>query len=214
MCRKNEVETSMQNVQNVKNIRYPNAELFLTFVKIGLFTFGGGFAMLSLIDHECVTCKKWLTPSEMLDLVAVSESTPGPIAINSATYVGYKKNGVTGAIWATFGVVLPSFVILFLISKFFVHFMQYKIVAKAFAGVRIGVAILIIQAAVKMLQTMLQEAQNKLLCATLTALFFSVLFTLNLLQINFSTIYLIIIAGFLGYAIYGIRGNNKELRDK
>ena len=193
-------------MQNIKIKRYPNAELFLTFAKIGLFTFGGGFAMLSLIDHECVTRKRWLTPSEMLDLVAVSESTPGPIAINSATYVGYKKNGITGAVWATFGVVLPSFVILFLISKFFVHFMQYKIVAKAFSGVRIGVAILIIQAAVKMLQTMLQEASSKLLCIAFTTVFFAILFTLNLLQINFSTIYLIIIAGLLGYAIYGIQG--------
>ncbi len=193
-------------MQNIKIKRYPNAELFLTFAKIGLFTFGGGFAMLSLIDYECVTRKSWLTPSEMLDLVAVSESTPGPIAINSATYVGYKKNGIIGAIWATFGVVLPSFVILFMISKFFVHFMQYKIVAKAFAGVRIGVAILIIQAAVKMLQTMLQEAPNKLICTAFTTVFFAILFTLNLLQINFSTIYLITIAGLLGYAIYGIQG--------
>ena len=88
-------------------------ELFLTFLKIGLFTFGGGYAMISIIENNCVEKKKWITHDEMMDITVIAESTPGPIAINCATFVGYKIAGILGAIAATFGVVAPSFVIIF-----------------------------------------------------------------------------------------------------
>ena len=93
-------------------------ELFLTFAKIGLFTFGGGYAMLSIIENICVERKNWITHDEMMNITVIAESTPGPIAINCATYVGYKKGKLPGAILATLGVTIPSFVIIFAISMF------------------------------------------------------------------------------------------------
>ena len=99
-------------------------ELFFTFAKIGLFTFGGGYAMISLIENICVENKKWITHDEMMTVAVIAESTPGPIAINCATYVGYKKGKLQGAIAATLGVVLPSFIIIYLISRFLDHFLE------------------------------------------------------------------------------------------
>ena len=180
-------------------------ELFATFFKIGLFTFGGGFAMLSLIDHECVTKKGWLTPEEMLDMTAISESTPGPIAINCATFVGYKEQGVSGAAWATFGVVLPSFITLYIISKLFVNFAKITIVNHALLGIRIGVAILIIQTAIKMLASLLDTVPSKPLCLAFFATTLSVILAMNLLGFHLSSIYLIAISAFLGYLVYGRR---------
>ena len=101
------------------------SELFFSFMKVGLFTFGGGYAMISVITDTCVEKKQWLTQDEMMDLTVVAESTPGPIAINCATYVGYKMAGMTGAVLATLGIVLPSFVILYIISMFLEHFLEY-----------------------------------------------------------------------------------------
>ena len=98
-------------------------DLFLTFAKIGMFTFGGGYAMISLIENTCVENKKWITHDEMMTVTVIAESTPGPIAINCATYVGYKKGKLSGAIAATLGMVLPSFIIIFLISKCLNHFL-------------------------------------------------------------------------------------------
>ena len=98
--------------------KYPLLDLFLTFLKIGAFTFGGGYAMIALIEDACVAKKGWLTHEEFMDITVIAESTPGPVAINTATFVGYKKKGPLGSLCATFGVVLPSFVIIFLISLF------------------------------------------------------------------------------------------------
>ena len=94
-------------------------KLFLTFFEIGLFTFGGGYAMISLIENNCVEKKKWITHDEMMNITVIAESTPGPIAINCATYVGLKKGGFLGALLATLGVVVPSFIIIFLISMYY-----------------------------------------------------------------------------------------------
>ena len=186
-------------------LQNPKVELFATFFKIGLFTFGGGFAMLSLIDHECVAKKGWLTPEEMLDMTAISESTPGPIAINCATFVGYKEQGVSGAAWATFGVVLPSFITLYIISKLFENFAKIKIVNHALLGIRIGVAILIIQTAVKMLASLLDTVPSKPLCLAFFATTLAVILAMNLFGFHLSSIYLIAISAFLGYLVYGRR---------
>ncbi len=178
--------------------------LFLTFAKIGAFTFGGGYAMLSLLDHEFVEKKKWLTEDELTDLTVVAESTPGPIAINCATYTGYKKAGIAGAAVATFGMVLPSFIIILLISRFFENLLSYPLVANAFRGIRIAVAILIVRAAVKMIRKMLAKTQKKGIRIGLVAVFFSVMLALDFFEVHFSTIYLILIAGVLGFCLFGL----------
>ncbi|MBR5756416.1 MAG: chromate transporter, partial [Firmicutes bacterium] len=119
-------------------------ELFFTFVKIGLFTFGGGYALIAFIEHICVEEKQWISHDEMMDITVIAESTPGPIAINCATYVGMKKKGIAGAVAATLGVVIPSFVIILAISFFLDRFLEIKWVASAFRGIRIAVGILIV----------------------------------------------------------------------
>lgn len=124
--------------------------LFLTFFKIGAFTFGGGYAMIPIIEKEICEKHKWLKSEEILDIFAIAESTPGPIAINSATFVGYRVAGFFGAACATFGVVLPSFVVISLISLVLKEFSEYKAVKYAFMGVRAGVLALVIKALVSM----------------------------------------------------------------
>jgi len=179
-------------------------ELFLTFARIGAFTFGGGYAMISLLDHECVEKKKWITSDELMDVTVVAESTPGPIAINCATYTGYKKAGLPGAITATLGMVLPSFLIILIVSAFFDDLLNYPLVANAFKGIRIAVAILIMQAAIKMIKKMLKKTPNKPISIAFIAVFFTVVFVLNLFNIHFSTIYLILMAGALGFCLYAL----------
>ena len=121
-------------------------ELFCTFLKIGGFTFGGGHAMIPLIQKEAVETKKWVTDDDILEIIAIAESTPGPIAINSATFVGYRTCGVLGAACATFGVVLPSFVIILVISFVLEKFQSIQAVQYAFNGIRAGVLALLFKA--------------------------------------------------------------------
>ena len=127
------------------------AELFLTFAKIGLFTFGGGYAMISVIEHECVEKRAWIDMDDMMNITVIAESTPGPIAVNCATFVGQRQAGLAGAAIATLGMVVPSFLIIFVISLFLDDFLQYEVVAHAFAGIKIAVGILIVDAAVNMI---------------------------------------------------------------
>lgn len=124
--------------------------LFLTFLKIGAFTFGGGYAMIPLIQKEVVENKKWITDQDILDIIAIAESTPGPIAINSATFVGYRVAGFFGAFFATLGVVLPSFLIIISISFVLRQFEALEAVKYAFMGIRAGVLALITKALVNM----------------------------------------------------------------
>lgn len=125
-------------------------QLFLSFLKIGAFTFGGGYAMIPLIQKEVVENKKWLTDEDISDVIAIAETTPGPIAINAATFVGYKTKGIKGALAATLGVVLPSFFIIILITVAFQKYMQNEIVANAFWGIRIAVIALMTKAFITM----------------------------------------------------------------
>lgn len=125
-------------------------QLFAAFFKIGAFTFGGGYAMIPLIQREVVENKKWITDEDILEIVAIAESTPGPIAINAATFVGYKVAGFFGAMCATLGVVLPSFVIISAIAGVLELFEDAKVVQYAFNGVRAGVLALIIKALINM----------------------------------------------------------------
>lgn len=134
------------------------ADLFLTFAKIGCFTFGGGYAMIALIENACVEEKKWIDHDDMMNITVIAESTPGPIAINCATFVGYRQAGIAGASAATFGIVLPSFLIIFGISRFLDHFLEITWIAEAFQGIKIAVGILIVDAGMKMLKKMKKKA--------------------------------------------------------
>ena len=129
-------------------------ELFLTFAKIGVFTFGGGYAMIGVIEDICVRRKTWITHDEMMNVTVIAESTPGPIAINCATYVGYKLAGLTGAVIATLGIVLPSFAIIYAIARFMDNFLEIRYIAAAFQGIKAGVAVLILDAGWMMLKKM------------------------------------------------------------
>ncbi len=124
--------------------------LFLTFLKIGAFTFGGGYAMIPIIQREIVTNKGWISDDDIYDIIAIAESTPGPIAINSATFVGYRVAGFWGSTLATLGVVLPAFCIIFVLSFFLRTFEQLKVVKYAFMGIRAGVLSLLVKALISM----------------------------------------------------------------
>lgn len=124
--------------------------LFLTFIKVGALTFGGGYAMIPIIENEVTKKRKWITDAEILDIIVISETTPGPIAVNAATYVGYKVSGILGSIFATLGLALPSFVIIFVISYFYKDFMQWQVIQAAFKGLKVGVIILLINAVIKL----------------------------------------------------------------
>ena len=173
-------------------------ELFLTLAKVGLFTFGGGYAMISIIEDTCVTQKKWITHEEMMDITVIAESTPGPIAINAATYVGYKQAGIPGSIAATVGVALPSFVIIYLISSVLDNFLDITWIASAFRGIKIGVGLLILRVALNMLKKM----KPKPLPRTIAGCAFAVMLAVNFLSLKFSSITLLLIAGTLSLAIF------------
>ncbi len=172
--------------------------LALSFLKIGLFTFGGGYAMIALIQKEFVTRKKWIGDEEFLDVVAIAESTPGPLAINSATYIGYKVWGVAGAVAATVSVCIPSFAIIYLISLFFDAFLQFTLVSYAFKGIQVCVVFLIFSAGLRMLRQM----QKSLLGILLAGGTFICLVTLSLLAKDFSSIFYILICGAAGLCVY------------
>lgn len=133
-------------------------DLFLTFAKIGLFTFGGGYAMIALIEHNCVERKQWISHEEMMNITVIAESTPGPIAINAATFIGSQRAGFIGALTATVGIVLPSFVILYLISLFFDNFLEIALIARAFRGIKLAVGLLILDAGLTMVKKMKKKA--------------------------------------------------------
>ena len=124
--------------------------LFLTFMKIGALTFGGGYAMIPIIEEEVTKKRKWISEIEIMDILAISESTPGPIAVNTATYVGYKVAGITGGIFATIGLTIPSFVIIFVISFFYQDFMKWPVIAAMFKGLKVGVIILLFSAVLRL----------------------------------------------------------------
>ena len=175
-------------------------DLFLTFAKIGMFTFGGGYAMISLIENTCVENKKWITHDEMMTLTVIAESTPGPIAINCATYVGYKKGKIPGAIVSTLGMVLPSFIIIYLISRFLNHFLEITWVANAFKGIKIAVGILIVDAAVKMLKKMKKKPmQIAMVCLSATSMM-----VISLYKLNISSMVLMLAAAFIGIIVFVI----------
>lgn len=179
--------------------------LFFTFFKIGLFTFGGGYAMIALLEEEFIQRRRWLDKDEFLDMTAIAESTPGPVAINSATYLGYKLAGVSGAAVATVAVCLPSFLIIYAISLFFEQFTQLTVVANAFKGIQVCVIYLIFSAGVRMLQAL----DRSLFSSGVLLSVFLAMTSLSLAGISVSSILLILLSGAAGVAAW-LLGRRKE----
>ncbi len=167
--------------------------LFLTFAKLGLFTFGGGYAMIPLIQKEIIEVNGWLTMKEFVDIIAVAEMTPGPVAVNSATYVGYKLAGVCGAAAATAGVVFPSFVIVVMLATLFLKFKDAPAVRAVFAGLRPAVAALIASAAIALVKVSFVDMAGPIV---------AVLVLLGTLRLGLHPILAIVIAGVLGLILY------------
>ena len=169
-------------------------KLFLVYMKIGLFTFGGGYAMIALIEDEIVTKRGWITKEELADIVVIAESTPGPIAINCSTYVGYKIGGVLGSAAATVAVVIPSFAIIFAISLFIEAFLAVKYVQYAFMGINCAVGLIITRTGIKMIKSFKKTPLS------ISCFIFAVigLFVVNFFGIDFiSPIYFVL----LGFAV-------------
>lgn len=179
-------------------------QLLLSFMKIGVVTFGGGYAMIPIIENEVSKKRKWISDSDLIDVVALSESTPGPIAICAASFIGFKTAGLIGAFMATFGVVLPSFVIIFLISLLLNNFADLDIVKYAFTGIRAGVLALIIKAVV----SMFKKAPHHIIAYIIMAVSFAlvVLFSTNVLIIILSSAVVSIASSYIA------RKRGKELK--
>ena len=173
-------------------------ELFLSLLKIGLFTFGGGYAMIALLENEFVAKKGWIEKDEFLDMVAIAESTPGPIAINMATYIGYKMGGVLGSMMATTAVCIPSFTIIFVISHFLDEFLSLTLVASAFKGIRVCVVYLIFSAGIKMLKSMDKRPLN----IAIVSIVLCCMIAFSIFSVKFSSILFILICGFVGVIAY------------
>ena len=183
------------------------ATLFLSFFKIGAFTFGGGYAMLSLLENEFVEKKKWLTKEEFLDMIAIAESTPGPVAINSATFIGNKTAGILGATLSTLGVVLPSFIIIYVISLFLDAFLGFTLVANAFRGIQACVVYLIGSTGIKLFKQM----DKKPLPIAIMSTVLVCMVAFSIFAIKFSSIVFILISGALGIiAFYSKKQIGKE----
>lgn len=188
--------------------------LFFTFFKIGAFTFGGGYAMISLIEDECVTKHGWMTHEEMADMTAIAESTPGPISINCATHIGFRRAGVLGAALTTLGVVLPSFIIILLIANFFDAILEVPIINAAFRGIRVAVALLILRVGIKLVR----KTKKKPFVAGLLLGSALLMMAIHVFSLSISTVYLILGAALVGLAAsflpkeakHGGHGDDKE----
>ena len=181
-------------------------KLFLTFGKIGLFTFGGGYAMIAIIEDHCVGKKAWLTHEELANMIVVAESTPGPIAINCATFVGYKIAGIPGAVVSTLGMVLPSFLIIYLISRGFENFLEVTLVANAFRGIKIAVGLLILDAG----WNMAKKAKKTILVRAILVSACVLMLTAGIFSWKLSAICLMITAAVISVLIFVIGDCRKK----
>ena len=175
--------------------------LFLSMLKIGCFAFGGGYAIIALLDNEFISKRKWIDHDEFLDIVAIAESTPGPIAINMATYIGYKLCGFLGAAVATVGICVPSFVIMYFVSLFYEQLMDIALIAAAFKGIQICVVYLIASAGLKILNKMKKTPLNIAVFST-TCLG---MILCTLFDIHVSSVWFVLGAGILGLMMFFIK---------
>ncbi len=181
--------------------------LFLTMMKIGLFTFGGGYAMLALLEDEFVTRRAWVDKEEFLHMVALAESTPGPIAINAATYLGHKVSGIRGAAAATVAVCIPSFVIIYVISLFFDAFLSLAWVAYAFRGIQVCVVYLILSAGIRMLRSVERRPLSMIIFGAVIV----AMVTFTLTAVAFSSVWYIIISAAVGLVAYAVARARREV---
>ena len=181
-------------------------DLFITFFKIGLFTFGGGYAMIPLIKEQVVDKKKWISEDELLEIIAIAESTPGPIAINMATYIGFKQKKILGSILTTLGVVLPSIIIIVALSYIYEAFMSNMYVKYAFVGIKCAVSILIIKAGINMIKKMKKNVINIIVLVIVCLLMFS----MELFNFSFSSIFTILAGGIIGLIAFSINKARKK----
>ena len=186
----------MKEKHSFKNL----INLFLTFFKLGIFSIGGGPTMLTLLQGELVEKKKWITNDELMEMTAIAESTPGPIAINLATYLGYKKGGFFGAFFATLGVIITPFILMFCISLFLENILSNEAIKYAFMGIKVGVVFLLLKVSLTLVKTMKKDWFGILLLIVVTL----AMVLITIFAINFSAIYFILIGAVLGLLIYGI----------
>lgn len=196
-------------------------DLFLTFAKIGLFTFGGGYAMIPMMERICVEIKGWITHDEMLNVTIVAESTPGPVSINCATFVGLRQAGLCGALVATLGMVLPSFVIIYVISVFLENFLEITVIANAFKGIKIAVGLLILDAGLNMIGKM-RKKRNKAdadestapktiaLQTAIMVISCAMMLAINIFSWHISSIILMLAAALVGLAVFMARSLYKR----
>ena len=194
----------MKEKKSLKNL----LELFLTFFKLGIFAIGGGPTMLTLIQGEFVDKKKWLDNDELMEMTAIAESTPGPIAINLATYLGYKRGGFLGALVSTLGIIITPFVLMFCISLFLESVLTNQAVQYAFMGVKVGVVFLLLRVS----YTLIKGVKKDWFGITLLLLVTVAMVLITIFAINFSAIYFILLGAVLGLLVYGIIP--KKRRDK
>ena len=168
-------------------------DLFCTFFRVGLLTFGGGYAMLPMLQREIVEKKKWSSEEEILDYFAVGQCTPGIIAVNTATFVGYKERGVLGGIAATLGVVAPSVIIITIIAAVLTNFADLPVVQNAFAGVRVCVCVLILNSVVKLFKSSVKDRW--------TLAVFAAVFVLSVLLRGVSPVLFVLAAALLGIVL-------------
>jgi len=176
-------------------------DLYATFFRIGILTFGGGLTMLPLLKYELVESKKWISEEKLLDCYAIGQCTPGIIAVNTATYVGYLKKGVFGGIIATLGMISPSVIIITLVAMFLQNFMEVAIIQHALMGIRGAVCALMLNTVVSLAKKSLTSPINVIICAVALLL---AIFT------NVPTIALIIIAGLSGVIIDKLKGGKES----
>jgi len=184
--------------------------LFFIFFKLGIFTFGGGYAMIPLIKEELVKKKAWMTEGELLNIIAIAESTPGPIAINIATHIGYQQKGFWGSLFATLGVVIPSFTIIFIISLFFENMLENKIVEYAFTGIKCAVAILIFKTGIEMLVKIKKTVFN----VSVFMIVFIGMILVDIFVVDMSSILFILLGGTLSLIIYSLKVQKREEKKK
>lgn len=183
--------------------------LFLTFLKIGAFTFGGGYAMIPVIEEEVAKKRKWVSDMEIMDIIAIAESTPGPIAVNSATYVGYKVAGILGSIIATLGLAIPSFVIIFIISYFYKDLLSWAPLVAIFKGLKVGVILLLFLAVLKLKK----GVKVNLISTILFVLVLATMLVFNFLNIGFRYLSIcLIMFGLLLGVVLTILGNKREVK--
>ena len=202
-----QVETA-QEVETTSKIKMLFT-LFITLFKIGLFTFGGGYAMIPLFENEFITKRKWTDSKEFTTILVLSESTPGPIAVNFATYIGYKKAKVWGSIFATLGVILPSFIIIFILSLFFDNLLDIKVVASAFKGIQVAVIFLIFSAGLKMLI----KGEKSVLNFIILGITIICSITLSIFAVSMSSIVYVLVFAFVGLMVYLISNARKKSKE-